>query len=93
MRGRRVISLLLSLVMALSLCSGVWATAEGGGDPAPAQKTQSDAGYEFVINKENDQNDKRTLYFFNQIDDGYMTYNRNVTGFRVNSDKIAAIRA
>lgn len=93
MRGRRVISLLLSLVMALSLCSGVWATGEVGGDPTPTKKTQSDAGYEFVINKENNQNDKQTLYFFNQIDDGYMTYNRNVTGFRVAEGRIAAFRA
>lgn len=58
MRGRRVISLLLSLVMALSLCSGVWAENE---------VTASDEGV--TVNYA-----ERTVRFYPVMNGGYLKY-------------------
>lgn len=92
MRGRRVISLLLSLVMALSLCSGVWATAEGGGDPAPAQKTQSDAGLAFTSKNEADgKTDTKNMKFFDGMQDGYMEYYNSAVLRTADNGRIPAI--
>lgn len=61
MRGRRVISLLLSLVMTLSLCSGVWAENE---------PTASDEGVTTSYGG-------RTVRFYTGMDGGYLKYNPN----------------
>lgn len=61
MRGRRVISLLLSLVMALSLCSGVWADNE---------VTASDEGVTTSYGG-------RTVRFYTGMGGGYLKYDPN----------------
>lgn len=61
MRGRRVISLLLSLVMALSLCSGVWAENE---------VTASDDGVTASYGG-------RTVRFYTGMGGGYLKYDPN----------------
>lgn len=95
MRGRRVISLLLSLVMALSLCSGVWAENEqqGGGDPAP-KKTQSDAGLAFTVSSgENETLTTKEMKFFDGMQDGYMEYKNSAEVGKAGDNKTPVIAA
>lgn len=77
----------MALVMALSLCGNVWAEGE-----STQEKTKSDVGFTFTANSVAEgETGSKTLYFFDQIDDGYMTYNRNVTSFPVAEGKFTAI--
>lgn len=90
MKGsKRVISLIMALVMAISLCSGVW--AENGSNNEENRKTQSDEGLAFKAKNEETQAESRQLYFFNGIDDGYMTYYENASLSSVANGKIPAI--
>lgn len=71
MRGRRVISLLLSLVMALSLCSGVWAENVGGGNEGGNQKvTGNDVGVHISVG----ENGERDIQICTGMDEGVLSY-------------------
>lgn len=95
MRGRRVISLLLSLVMTLSLCSGVWATGEAGGDPASAKKTESDAGLAFTASNESENGTPTTkeMKFFDGMQDGYMEYKNSAAVGKAGDNKTPVVAA
>lgn len=80
MRGRRVISLLLSLVMALSLCSGVWADNEpqGGG--------QQDNRFSITVGG-------KKMYFFTDKNGGNLSCNGKISEITVGqNNEIPAIK-